>query len=98
MDQGQDLLTFHCVIRDRYPVDAMVLKIHIKYVCCHTYSAISLCPAHKILDQTHIRLEKESGMAVVDQAEGKQGRKGLLPQLSPLGSWDIRGQSMQVDD
>lgn len=29
-------LTFHCVIRDRYPMDATVLKIHISSVCAGT--------------------------------------------------------------
>lgn len=34
---GSSLHTFHCVIRDKYPTDAVQLKIHINSACAETW-------------------------------------------------------------
>jgi len=35
-DHEQDLLTFHCVIRDKYPTEAVQLRIHMSSACWKT--------------------------------------------------------------
>lgn len=32
-DHERDLLTFHCVIRDKYPTEAVQLRIHMSSAC-----------------------------------------------------------------
>ena len=36
------IYTFHCVIRERYPIEAVQLKIHINSECAATYSSHQL--------------------------------------------------------
>lgn len=38
LSESVGVLTFHCVMRDKYPVEAIVLKYHINCVCPGTLS------------------------------------------------------------
>lgn len=60
-------LTFHCVIRDRYPIDDTVLRIHMSSACSETY------PPH----QHSTRKPKSNLLCIYIQQTGKK------PYISP---------------
>lgn len=60
------LLTFHCVMRDNLPMEAVQLRIHISSVCWGIYKHVNRRGANLILDLNDRGLKKDCTSLRVD--------------------------------
>jgi hypothetical protein len=96
--EGGSTRTFHCVMRDRYPVEANVLRIHINSACsrtCRPYQRDLKC--EKDQEQSYLRLKKDARDLRIE-TNGQEGDVGVpSPSLKPVRVLR-NGQRVKVDN